>query len=115
MFSLSSELRFHVYQRPTDMRKGFDGLYAIVQGQLRHDPLLGDVYVFINRNRNRIKMLRWEQDGFVIYYKRLEQGTLKNTPQTNTLTYQISWTDLVLLIEGITIEKFHKRKRFSTL
>lgn len=97
------------------MRKGFDGLFALVQGQLNQNPLSGDVYVFINRGRNRMKMLRWERGGFVCYYKRLEQGTLKAVDTKGQSSVLISWTELVLLIEGITIEKFHKRKRFSAL
>lgn len=112
MFSLNSSQRFHLYNRPTDMRKGFNGLYALVQGQLKVNPLSGDVFIFVNRGRTQIKMLRWEQGGFVIYYKRLEQGTLKNIHATNVLSSQISWTDIMLLIEGITVEKYHKRKRF---
>jgi len=97
------------------MRKGFDGLFALVQGQLRENPLSGDAYLFINRGRNRIKILQWEQGGFVIYYKRLEQGTFKKLSENTVGSTTISWADLVLLIEGITIEKYRKRKRFSAL
>jgi transposase len=112
MFSLNNDLRFHLYTRPTDMRKGFNGLYGIVHSQLGQNPLSGDVFVFINHHRNRIKMLRWETGGFVCYYKRLEKGTLRKIDSQESLATQISWTDLMLLIQGITVEKFHKRVRF---
>lgn len=115
MFSLTADLKFYLYNQPTDMRKGFNGLYALVQTQFKANPLSGDVYVFINRGRDRIKMLRWEAGGFVCYYKRLEQGTMKNIGVKGEHSTLIRWTDLVLLIEGITIEKYHKRKRFSPL
>ena len=95
------------------MRKGFDGLHAIVLSQLKLNPLSGDVFVFINKGRNRIKMLRWEAGGFVCYYKRLEQGTMKKISPQGELSSAISWTSLMLLIEGITIVKYHKRKRYN--
>lgn len=114
MLSLTADLKFYLYNKPTDMRKGFNGLYAIIRSQLKADALSGEVYVFINRGRNRIKLLRWEPGGFVCYYKRLEQGTMKNIALEGELSTAIRWTDLVLLIEGITVEKYHQRKRFST-
>lgn len=115
MFSLNSQQRLYLYNQPTDMRKGFDGLFALVQGQLQENPLSGDAYLFINRGRNRIKILQWEQGGFVIYYKRLEQGTFKKMSIKTEGSTIISWTELVLLMDGITIEKYRKRKRFSSL
>ncbi len=115
MFSLTADLNFYLYNRATDMRKGFNGLYALVRNQIKKDPLSGDVFVFINRRRDKIKMLRWETGGFVCYYKRLEQGTLRNTLSQKGSHSAISWMDLVLLIEGITVEKYHKRKRFNQL
>jgi hypothetical protein len=113
MFSLTNDLRFHLYAQPTDMRKGFNGLYAIVRSQIQLDPLSGDVFVFINQGRNRVKMLRWERGGFVCYYKRLEKGTLRKIDSKGKVAMDISWMDLVLLIEGITVEKFHKRIRLN--
>lgn len=115
MFSLNGQQRFYLYNQPTDMRKGFDGLFALVHGQLKANPLSGDAYLFINRGRNRIKILQWEQGGFVIYYKRLEQGTFEKVSEKTEGSSTISWADLVLLVEGITIEKHQKRKRFSVL
>ena len=68
MFSLRERHRYYLYQSPTDMRKGFDGLGGLVSNALQMDPLSGDVYMFINGKRNRMKLLAWEGGGFVLYY-----------------------------------------------
>jgi transposase len=73
MFSLGAA-RYYLYREPTDMRKSFDGLCGLVSGRLGQSPMSGDVFIFINKPRNRIKLLRWEAGGFVLFYKRLESG-----------------------------------------
>lgn len=115
MFSLTSSFRYYLYREPTDMRKSFDGLSGLVQGQLRRDPASGEVFIFINRRRNKVKLLRWEQGGFVLYYKRLEKGTFE-LPRfsDNALSCQMSWPMLMLMIAGITIEKSKQRRRYFT-
>lgn len=109
MFGLNSQHRFFLYPEPCDMRKGFNGLSGIVSISMQKDILSGDVFIFINRPRNRMKLLQWQQGGFVLYYKRLEQGTFE---YFETEDKEILWTDLVMLIEGINIEKSKKRKRY---
>jgi transposase len=113
MFSLSSSLQFYLYARPTDMRKSFDGLSGLVQGQLQRNPMSGEVFIFINRRRDRLKLLHWESGGFVLYYKRLESGTLE-LPRIadDTASCQMRWSELVMMVEGISIEKTKKRKRY---
>lgn len=95
------------------MRKGFDGLCGIVSGQLGRNTMSGDVFIFVNRPRNKIKLLRWETGGFILYYKRLESGTFKVDFASESSSTQMSWSALVLLIEGIQVEKYVQRKRFS--
>ncbi|MFO7863283.1 MAG: IS66 family insertion sequence element accessory protein TnpB [Salinivirgaceae bacterium] len=113
MFSLSSTSRFFLYKGATDMRKSFDGLCGIVHGQLHRNPMSGDVFIFINRRRDKIKLLQWEQGGFVLYYKRIESGTIEIPPlETSQKSLQIKWTDLVMMIEGISLKHIKKRKRF---
>ncbi|HKK81213.1 MAG TPA: IS66 family insertion sequence element accessory protein TnpB [Prolixibacteraceae bacterium] len=113
MFSLSSTSRFFLYKGATDMRKSFDGLCGIVQGQLHRNPMSGDVFIFINRRRDKIKLLQWEQGGFVLYYKRIEAGTIEFPPfENHQKCLQIKWTDLVMMIEGISLKYIKKRKRF---
>ncbi len=113
MFALTGELNFFLYAPPTDMRKGFDGLSGIVSGQLNRNPCNGDVFIFVNRVRNKIKLLHWESGGFVLYYKRLESGTFEVPAEEGSKQVQIRWTDLALMIEGIKVEKYSLKKRFS--
>ena len=112
MFSLTSSHRFEYYCQPCDMRKGFDGLYGLVQNELGRNPLDGDVFVFLNKPRNTIKLLHWERDGLVIYHKRLEKGTFP-PPQIEANQTQIRWPELVLMLEGITATKLKRKPRFS--
>ncbi len=113
MFSLTSSFRYYLYREPTDMRKSFDGLSGLVQGQLHRNPTSGEVFIFINRRRNKVKLLRWEQGGFILYYKRLESGTFELPVFTaSSVSYQMSWPGLMLMIEGISIEKSKQRRRY---
>ena len=75
MIGLGPSRRYFFYRPPTDMRKGFDGLCALVKHGMKQDPMSGDTYVFINRRRTHLKALSWEQGGFALYYKRLDVGT----------------------------------------
>jgi len=95
------------------MRKSFDGLCGIVADRLSRNPLSGEVFIFINKRRDRIKLLHWEPGGFMLYYKRLESGTIE-LPRWNHMVsgYQILWSDLMLMIEGISLQKVVRRKRY---
>lgn len=99
---------------PTDLRKGFDSLCGLVSGAMGRDPLGGEVFVFINRSRTVIKLLHWERGGLVIYHKRLERGRF-TLPQYDSQkkNYSILWHDLVLMIEGISMEKTVRKKRYK--
>jgi transposase len=115
MFSLTSSFFYYLYRKPTDMRKSFDGLSGIVQGQLDRSPTSGEVFIFINRRKNKVQLLRWEQGGFILYYKRLEAGTFELPSFTeDAVSCQMSWSSLMLMIEGISIEKSKQRKRYLT-
>lgn len=113
MFSLSSTFRYYFYNSVTDMRKGFDGLCGLVHVELGRRPISGEVFIFVNNQRDKIKLLHWEHGGFVLYYKRLERGTFE-LPRVSVpaKTCQISWSSLMLMIEGISIEKYKQRKRY---
>lgn len=65
--------RVYLHRAPIDMRKQMDGLAALAQDVMQLEPLSGALFVFINRRRDKLKILRWERNGFVIWYKRLEQ------------------------------------------
>ena len=113
MFSLTSSFCYYLYRSPTDMRKSFDGLSGLVQSQLHRNPTSGEVFIFVNRRRNKVKLLRWDQGGFILYYKRLESGTFELPRFTgDAVSCQMSWSTLMLMVEGISIEKSKKRKRY---
>lgn len=114
MFSLNSSLTYYLYQGHADMRKSFDGLCGLVQRELNRNPMSGEVFIFISRQRNTIKLLHWEQGGLVLYYKRLEQGTIE-LPRfdPDTAHYQIRWTELMMMVEGISMQHIKLRKRYS--
>jgi transposase len=93
----------HAYARPTDMRKGFDGLCALVAQGLHRDPLSGDVFIFVSRDRVRAKTLQWDGTGLCMYAKRLERGRfarLWRDDEDDPITLTVSELDLFL--EGST-------------
>jgi len=74
MLSLASGVRIFLCTAPTDMRKSFDGLFALVETVIGEDPFSGHLFLFRNRKRDRVKLLYWDRDGLAIWYKRLEAG-----------------------------------------
>lgn len=114
MFSFPGKIRFYLYAHPTDMRKSFDGLSGLISNCLFSDPLSGDVYLFINRRRDRIKLFVWGRDGWWIYYKRLEKGTFQiPSAPSSADSYELAYEDLIMLLEGIAFEKVKKRTRYG--
>ncbi len=112
MFSLGSD-RYYLYRVPTDMRKSFDGLCGQVSGRLGQNPMCGDVFIFINNPRNRIKLLRWEPGVFVMFYNRLEKGTFELPLfNNNDLSRLIDYGELAMIITGISMKNAKKRQRF---
>lgn len=111
MLSFSSKQRYFLYREATDMRKGFNGLSGLVRQHLAHDLLSGDVFIFLNRRRDRIKLLMWDQTGFAVWYKVLERGTFE-LPAAGADHIELPWSDLVLLLEGIEIKSVKRRKRY---
>ena len=87
---------------------------GVVRNDLGMDPLSGDVFIFLNRRRTHMKLLVWEDSGFVVYYKRLERGRFEypnmDGPSRGLV---ISWRQLMLIIEGIELKSVRQRKRFS--
>lgn len=98
--------------QPTDMRKGFDGLSGIVRGALGADPLDGSLYLFINRRRDRIKILHFDGSGYWLYYKRLEAGTFE-VIHSDGHCVQIDATQLAMLLGGVSLVGARRRKRYQ--
>jgi transposase len=114
MFTLSYNHIFQLYSKSTDMRKSFDSLSGLVRNHLGQSPMNGEVFVFINKTRNKIKLLHWSGSGFVLYYKRLESGTFE-LPQYDLQrgSYQLDYTQMVMLIDGICIKNIQQKKQYK--
>ena len=114
MLHLSSHERYYFYNQVVDMRKGCYGLCGIVQNQLKKNILNGDVFVFLNKRHNQVKLLQWDKDGFAIYEKRLEKGTFEQPSQAQSGT-AILLTNLQLqhILQGIILRSVKHKKRFS--
>lgn len=113
MLSFSSRQRYFLYGDPTDMRKGFAGLGGLVGEHMGHELMSGDVFIFVNRRRDRIKLLMWDVTGFALYYKQLEQGTFELPGDTSPGTIEMKWAELVMLLEGIEMKSIKRRKRYQ--
>lgn len=87
---------------PVDMRKSFDGLAEVVRSFLGHDPLSGSLFVFRNRNAQRVKILWWDRDGLAIYYKRMERGTFR-FPSAQDKSVTIDSAQLMRLLSGLEL------------
>lgn len=112
MLSLALPGRVFLCTTPTDMRKSFDGLAAVVRDHLNYDPLAGDLFVFRNRRGDRLKLLYWDADGLAVWAKRLEQGTFEFPASTGGAGVEVTATDLALILGGVDLQSAKRRKRY---
>jgi transposase len=116
MIALTPQIRAFLYRRPTDMRKSFHGLVALTESELKQDPLSGSLFVFLNRRRDRVKILYWGQSGFCIWYQQLQKGTYQ-IPSATTLqdqdTLEVTRSQLSLILDGIDLSSVRQRPRFQ--
>ena len=104
MIGSTRQVAVFAFGAPVDMRKGFDGLSALVSNELGRDPLSGDVYVFANRTRKRAKALMWDGTGLCIYAKRLERGRLACLWRDgDRASLRLTMSELQLFLEGSTL------------
>ncbi len=117
MFSLGEGMRYWLYNEPTDMRKSFHTLSGLVRNRIGDDPMNGDVYIFVNKRRNRIKLLHYETGGMVIYAKALDRGTFGMPVPVGRdgVTMTVSWADLRRLAEGIMSNPDSRQARLESL
>lgn len=114
MLHLSASCKYYLYSGQTDMRKGFDSLSGIVMQHMQLNALSGDVFIFINKKRNQVKLLMFEGDGFSMYYKRLEKGTYElpiNNASGGSIT--ISQQQLQFILQGVSLQKIEYRVRYK--
>jgi transposase len=118
MIALPPQIRVFLYRLPTDLRKSFHGLVALTESALKQNPLSGSLFVFLNRRRDRIKILYWGQTGFCIWYQQLQQGTYQ-LPAEEVLeaqqTVELTRSQLSLILDGIDLASVRQRARFQRL
>jgi len=114
MFGLTEQHTYFYYTGICDMRKGFDGLSGLVMDQMKNQPTDGSVYIFINRRRDRMKLLHWQPHGFVLYYKRLEKGTFE-LPSNNgdSTKLELNHETLLLILRGIRLHDIKRKTRYK--
>jgi transposase len=111
---LPPSVKIYLSREPTDMRKGHDGLAALVQGVLCEDLYSGHLFVFVSKRRDRVKVLSWDRGGLVLWYKPLEKGKFK-MPKLNSTTVSVAldYGQLSLLLEGLDYSKVKRPKRWE--
>lgn len=114
MYSLTSGNKYYLYQGFIRMNLGIDGLYRLLRSEILHlSPISGDVFIFFGKRRNGVNILRWDGDGFLLYYKRLERGTFELPVfNRNTGCYEISYNTLSFILSGVSLKSVRLRKRF---
>jgi len=115
MFSLNDSMRYLLYSEPTDMRKSFHTLSGLVTNNMGLNVRDGDVFIFINKARNRIKLLHMEPGGLVIYSKLLEEGRfhLPSSEQQQHNAVKMHWLDLVMMVEGVRDDPTTRLRRLK--
>lgn len=116
MLTLPRSLRILVAVEPVDFRKAFDGLCGIIRDSFRDDPVSGDVFVFFNKARDRVKLLVWDANGFWLHYKRLERGRFEALPpsMSSGQRVEIDRGRLSLLLEGLEFRNSRYRRHFNS-
>lgn len=112
MFGLSAAVRVYFATEAADMRKSFDGLAALASDRLALDPLSGHLFVFVNKRRDRIKILYWDRDGMAVWAKRLERGTFR-LPSATSGRVEMTTAELAALLAGIDLNTARRRVRYS--
>ncbi len=109
----SSEVRIFLCTTPTNMSYSFDSLMGRAEEVFKQDPLSGHLFLFLNRRRDRIKVLFWDRDGLAIFYKRLERGTFQiPTPTSGKQGIELDHAQLAKILEGIDLGSGSRRKRY---
>ena len=107
------QVRIYLCAQPADMRRGFDTLAESVKEFLKHDPFSGNLFLFVSRGKDRMKILYWEKDGFCLWYKRLEEGAFKlPSLKDGPASVELKATELAMLLEGIDLKSIRRSKRF---
>lgn len=113
MLSFPSGVRLFVATQPTDLRKSYDGLSALVDSELGMTPTSGDLFIFLNRRGTQMRILFWDRDGYCVLMKRLERGTFRRVTSPDGESHvEIDAAELAMLLEGIDAKSVSRRKRY---
>ena len=112
MWFPEAQVRVWLYRRPTDMRRSFDGLSAMVKRELGEEPTSGALYVFVNRRKTLMKVLYFDRAGYCLWSKRLEQGQFQ-VRWDGACKGALDFTSLQLIIEGIDTASVRRLKRYQ--
>lgn len=114
MLTLPPSVRIYVAATGVDMRRGHDGLCAIVRNQWKLDLFGGHLFVFLGRRSDRCKILFWDRGGFVVYYKRLEKGRFRMPRiSADAVSVTIDATELAMLLDGIDVVAVKRPRRWA--
>ncbi len=113
MLHLSASQRYFLFRGDADMRKGFDSLSGIVSTLMEQNVLAGDIFIFLNKRNNHIKLLHWEGDGFALYHKRLERGTYERPAASGKISMAVTQQQILLMMQGLSLTSIRKRKRYQ--
>ena len=113
MFCLGDDSTvYYLSRKATDLRKGFDALCGEVRMNMGRDPYSQEVFIFYNSARTRLKPLRYERGGLVLYHKRLDRGVLTLPAFDSSCGgFRITWRQLVLMVEGVSLQRIRCRRR----
>lgn len=113
MLNFPTNVRLFFATEPTDLRRGYNGLSALVDGTFGKEAMSGDLFIFMNRRANQIRILFWDKDGYVIMMKRLEEGTFRRAKTAGGEDLvEIDAGELAMLLEGIDAPSIKRRKRY---
>lgn len=113
MLHLSTTCRYFYYNGIADMRKGAYSLSGLVRNEMHQDVLSGDVFIFIGRRSNKIKLLQWDNDGFALYEKGLERGSFERPTINQEGHFTITAQQLQYILQGVVLKSIRYKKRFS--
>lgn len=109
MLTLPSSVRVYLAAEPVDLRRGHDGLVAIVRNTWKLNPFDGHLFVFLGKRLDRVKILAWDRNGFVLYYKRLSRGRFRMpSVSANPTRVEMDATALAMLLDGIDVERVRR-------
>jgi transposase len=113
VLTLSPAVRVFVATGATDLRRSIDGLAALVRDRFSQDPLSGHLFLFRNRRGDRLKILVWDQSGFWVLYKRLEEGTFAWPIDADGTPVEMRHRDLLLLLSGVDLTHTRRRRWYE--